>query len=212
MHAIDDALSRHDGVAHFNRLYMRTTERVLDAVQAAGFEETGFIDDLDVRFANLYFETFEADQRGEPVAAAWTPLFSGRDRDQTFPIQFALAGMNAHINHDLPLAVVETCGFRSLELEEGGAAHRDFTSINEVLREVEEEIKTWFVEGFIGPVERAMGKLDDALAMWSICAAREIAWENAQILARLREHPQVERLYAKTLGRAVSMAGRAMLI
>ena len=25
------------------------------------------------------------------------------------PVQFALAGMNAHINHDLPLAVVSTC-------------------------------------------------------------------------------------------------------
>ena len=27
----------------------------------------------------------------------------------TAPIQFALAGMNAHINRDLPLALVETC-------------------------------------------------------------------------------------------------------
>jgi len=25
------------------------------------------------------------------------------------PIQFALAGMNAHINHDLPVAIVSTC-------------------------------------------------------------------------------------------------------
>jgi hypothetical protein len=25
------------------------------------------------------------------------------------PVQFALAGMNAHINHDLPLAMVSTC-------------------------------------------------------------------------------------------------------
>ena len=212
MHAIDDALSRHDGVAHFNRMYMRTTERVLEAVQARGFEDTAFIDELDVRFANLYFEAFDADQHGKAVAPAWTPLFAGRDRGETFPIQFALTGMNAHINHDLPLAVVDTCGLRSLELEEGGAAHRDFTAINTILGEVEGEIKAWFAEGFIGPVERAMGKVDDALAMWSIRAAREIAWENAQILAQLQEHPQLAQLYARTLGRAVSMAGRAMLV
>lgn len=126
MHAIDDALSRHDGVAHFNRLYMRTTERILEAVKGARFADTAFLDMLDVRFANLYFAAFEADQRGEPVAPAWTPLFAGRDRDESFPIQFALAGMNAHINHDLPIALVDTCGFRSLELEEDGPAHRDF--------------------------------------------------------------------------------------
>jgi hypothetical protein len=212
MHAIDDALSRHDGVAHFNRVYMRTTERVLEAVQGVGFEDTEFVDDLDVRFANLYFEAFEADQHGRTVAPAWTPLFSGRDRAETFPIQFALTGMNAHINHDLPIAVVETCGLRSLELEEDGLAHRDFSSINAVLGDVEDEIKEWFTEGFIGPVERAMGKVDDALAMWSIRAAREIAWENAQILAHLKEHPWLEALYMRTLGRAVSMAGRAMLV
>jgi hypothetical protein len=212
MYAIDDALSRHDGVAHFNRLYLRVTERVLEAVEARRFGDRNFLDQLDVDFANLYFEAFEADQRGEPVAPAWTPLFAGRDREQTFPIQFALTGMNAHINHDLPIALIATCGVQSLELEEGGPAHRDYTTVNAILAEVEQEMKAWFTEGFIGPVERAMGKLDDALAMWSISVAREIAWENAQILLHLQEHPRLGELYTRTLGRSVSLAGRAMLV
>jgi hypothetical protein len=212
MYAIDDALSRHDGVAHFNRLYLRVTERVLEAVEASRFGDRGFLDQLDVDFANLYFEAFEADQRGTAVGSAWAPLFTGRAREQTFPIQFALTGMNAHINHDLPIALIKTCGLQSLDLEEGGPAHRDYTTVNAILREVEQELKAWFTEGFIGPVERAMGKLDDALAMWSICAAREIAWENAQILSHLAQHPWLGQLYTRTLAQSVSMAGRAMLV
>jgi Family of unknown function (DUF5995) len=212
MYAIDDVLSRHDGVAHFNRLYLRVTERVLDAVRSHRFLDRTFLDRLDVDFANLYFAAFDADQRGHAVVSAWAPLFAGRARTQTFPIQFALTGMNAHINHDLPIALVTTCALQALDLDEGGPAHRDYTTVNAILSEVEHEIKAWFTEGFIGPVERALGKLDDALALWSICAAREVAWENGQILWSLKQHPKLERLYTRTLARSVSMAGRAMLV
>ena len=43
------------------------------------------------------------------MPTAWQPLFERRADPGIEPIQFALAGMNAHINHDLPLAVVATC-------------------------------------------------------------------------------------------------------
>ena len=64
---------------------------------------------LDVTFANLYFAAAEA--AGNPAAAplAWRPLIEQRAVAGIEPVQFALAGMNAHINHDLPLAMVSTC-------------------------------------------------------------------------------------------------------
>jgi Family of unknown function (DUF5995) len=46
---------------------------------------------------------------GAPCADSWEAMFSRRDQTDIAWIQFALAGMNAHINHDLPLAIVVTC-------------------------------------------------------------------------------------------------------
>ena len=43
------------------------------------------------------------------VPSAWLPLAERRDMAGIEPIQFALAGMNADINDDPPLAVVSTC-------------------------------------------------------------------------------------------------------
>jgi hypothetical protein len=40
------------------------------------------------------------------------------------PIQFALAGMNAHINRDLPLALVATCTARKVAPRRGSPAAR----------------------------------------------------------------------------------------
>ena len=50
---------------------------------------------MDVTFANLYFAA--ADMAGNPAAV---PLAWGSNRSS--------AGMNAHINHDLPVAMVST--------------------------------------------------------------------------------------------------------
>src|SRR3954454_5993136 len=109
MAAIDAALPPEDGVAYFNRMYGEVTRLVDSAVDAKSFRAAEFLPRLDVHFANLYFEAYAADLAGAPVPPAWAPLFQARRRPGVLPIQLALAGMNAHIPHDLPPAVVDTC-------------------------------------------------------------------------------------------------------
>ena len=109
MAAIDAALPTADGVAYFNRMYWQVTRLVDAAIDASTFEAGEFLARLDVHFANLYFAAYAADLAGTPVSPAWSPLFEARAREHTHPLQFALAGMNAHISHDLPHAVVDTC-------------------------------------------------------------------------------------------------------
>jgi hypothetical protein len=124
MAAIDAALPADDGVSYFNRLYLKTTEEVQSAVAGTTFEVANFLNRLDVVFANIYFDAVAQSVRGNDVAAAWAPLFDLRARTDVFPIQFALAGMNAHINHDLPIAVVTTCRELSLQPVDDSPAHR----------------------------------------------------------------------------------------
>jgi hypothetical protein len=212
MEAIDSALPRCDGVSYFNRLYWGVTEHVVVAMRQSTFEDAQFLERLDVVFANLYFEAVRAADGRREVADAWEPLFALRGRMNSMPIQFALAGMNAHINHDLPLAVVKTCRDLALMPDEGTPHYRDFTAANEVLERTQEAVKASFTAGLIEELDEACGKLDDALAMWSIASARALAWNNAQMLWVLQDNPRALELYLCGLARMVNFGGRGLLI
>ena len=69
--------------------------------------------------------------------------------------------MNAHIAHDLAIAVVDTCRELGVEPEDETPEHADFTLTNEVLREAAEEIKGWFATGIVASLDRLGGKVDD---------------------------------------------------
>src|SRR4051794_4819313 len=151
MGALDAALPTKDGVAWFNKLYLRVTERVQERHVEGAFQSPGFLERLDVAFADLYFRAYDAVQAGNPdaVSKAWAPLFAAREKSAIAPIQFALAGMNAHINYALPIGLVEVCADLGLPIEAGTPHHTDFEHVNELLEQVEEDVKRWFATGFV---------------------------------------------------------------
>ena len=125
-----------------------------------------------MHFANLFFEACAADLDGDPIPEAWAPLFAARSNPHTNPIQFALAGMNAHICHDLPIAVVTTCQALSVAPEDDSPQHHDFVTTNKVLEDATEEIKSWFSTGLVATIDEAGGKVDDRFEMFAIGEAR----------------------------------------
>ncbi len=164
-------------------------------------------------FANLYFAALRT-WLAEPAKAphAWTPLFTGRKKKGVAPIQFALAGMNAHINRDLPLALVAVCTERKVDLLRARAQHDDFLRVNKLLAATEAKVKRWFSTGFVGVVDVALGSRDDRIAMWDVERARDAAWVQAQALWTLRDLPPLQRRYLSTLDRTVGFAGRGLLV
>jgi hypothetical protein len=212
MHRIDAALPADDGVAYFNRLYLKVTETVRDRTRGSSFEDPRYLERLDVVFANRYFAAYDADAERRGCPDAWAPLFDKRTRPHTDPIQFALAGMNAHINNDLPIAVVDTSRELGSPPQHDSPQCRDYHKVNGLLGDVEELMKAWFVTGVIARVDVACGKLDDAFAMWSISAAREIAWLQAHMLWRLRDELHLTSDDEHLLGRVVNLAGNGLLV
>ncbi len=205
MAAIDAALPQSDGVAYFNRMYWQVTRLVDEAVDASAFEAGEFLARLDVHFANLYFAAYAADLAGTRVSPAWAPLFEARARDHTHPIQFALAGMNAHISHDLPHAVVDTCVELSRAPLDDSPEHSDFTRTNDVLAEAQDQIKGWFTSGIIATVDQLGGKVDDGFATFGIHVARAAAWQTSEMLWELSGNERLDRLFRDGL----SQVGRA---
>ncbi len=209
---IDAELPRKDGVAYFNRLYLQVTRAVLAGAADMTFADPAFTERLDVVFAGLYFTAEGTLGTTEPCPPAWRPLIEERAAGRA-PIQFALAGMNAHINHDLPIAVVRTCEEFGITPEDGSAQHADFQRVNGILAGVEDQVAVWFETGLIADVADVNAThVDDALAMWVISAARDLAWSHAKVLWRLRQDPSLADAYGDMLARLVELSGRGILV
>ena len=213
MSAIDESLPDSDGVKWFNRLYLRVTVSVGNALRSATFNDAAFLAKLDVVFANQYFSALTA-ASADPAAvpSAWRPLLQARHTPGIARIQFALAGMNAHINRDLPDGIVQSFVALGGDPITDDLREKDFDSVNDILERVEQEVKTEFTTGVVGAVDRLGGRVDDAVAMWKVKAARSAAWTNAQVLWGLRGRPRLsDRFFAKLDG-MVGMAGRGLLL
>ena len=209
---LDRELPAQDGVACFARLYLKMTEEVGGAVQSAAFADPSFMTRLDVLFATRFFDALDRHARGTAdVPHAWRVLFEARQRAGVSVLQFALAGMNAHINFDLALALVDTCEEAGIALEDGSPQHTDYVRINEVLAATSDKVKGWLVTGKLAVADAALGRADDVAALWSIFRARDAAWTQAEVLWSVRSVPRLRRRFVDSLDRFVGFAGRGML-
>jgi hypothetical protein len=211
MEEVAGALRAADGVARFNDLYLAVTRTVLAGV-AVDFEDPEMLARLDVLFAGLYFRALDADAARRPIAHAWRPLFESRAARGIAPIQFALAGMNAHINNDLPSALVAVMAEFGVEPTRGTPLYRDYLRVNALLAAVEAQVKTRYEDELTGIADEALGRVDDVVAMWSIARARDAAWNNACVLWALRGDAKHRRRFLDGLDRMVGLASRGLLV
>jgi Family of unknown function (DUF5995) len=208
MRKIEASAAADDGLVCFTRLYREVTEAVDGGLPT--FAAPGFLAALDVGFAGLFFRAVDG-----PPSKAWAPLFVARSTRGIAPIQFALAGMNAHINRDLPEALVAACEARGVELRSGSPEHADFLRVNALLAGVEERAKAAYLTGWVARLDRILhrvDRIDDVLAMWSVERARDAAWTNGEALWALRGAPDLSRDFLATLDRTVGFAGRGLLV
>ncbi len=213
MHELEEALPRRDGVCSFLRLYRAVTEDVHAIVGPVGdYGDPRFVRWLDVVFAGLFFRALrDAVRRPAAVPKAWEPVFEARASRKVAPIQFALAGMNAHINRDFPLALVQTWKARRVEPSRASVQYEDFTRINALLERTEDRVKAELLTGALGHLDRSLGRVDDAVAIWKVSKARECAWANGETLWALLGSRAAANQHALALDRLVGLAGRGLL-
>lgn len=211
MRQIEAVLPPDDGVACFNRMYLDVTVQVGAALSNAAFADPAFMTTLDVVFANLYLDALSAAGAGEQVPAAWAPLFAARSDPRIHPIQFALAGMNAHINNDLPIAVVRTC--EQLATEPDAGSHRaDYQKVDVLLDAAEQSVRQSFEAGDALRLDESVQPVLDVVGNWTVNEARDLAWDTALALWRCRAVGLAEDVLTGVLGRAVATAGRCLLV
>jgi hypothetical protein len=212
---IDRALPPKDGVKWFNKLYLEVTQEVASSAPGLQLAAPGFLEALDVAFGNHYFAAYDAAGDGAPPAGypfhAWKPLFEARFATGIAPVQFALAGMNAHINHDLAIGICESCAARGTEPHDDSPEHRDYEVVNPLIAKAEKKTKAWMMTGLLKELDLVFNPIDDVVAVWDVGKARDAAWVGAKVIWSLRALPPLRDDYEKTNDRAVGFAGRALL-
>jgi hypothetical protein len=211
MEAIEAALPAADGLACFNRIYLDVTRQVNSELGQGFFADPEFMTQLDVTFANLYFGAADAAADPAAVPPAWRPLVDRRGTAGIEPIQFALAGLNAHINHDLPLAIVNTCTARATA-PDAGPHFADYQKVDQLLDAAEQSIRQSFEDAAELAADRHLSAVANLIGNWSINKARDVAWNNSLLLWAMRDDPVPRGLFLDTLTASTGLASRMLLV
>jgi hypothetical protein len=211
MQAIDALCAGGDGLKWFNWLYLQVTQAVEARVAAGGFADSAWLAELDVQFAQLYFSALQASLSGQTAPGCWRLLFQSRNQAALARIQFALAGINAHINHDLPEAIVATCQATGTTPDRGGAHYADYTALNSTLDALIESAKTTLHVRLPGDALPPVSHLEDTVAAWSVAAARESAWQAAEQLWEIRATPSLSAGFLDMLDGLTTVIGKALM-
>lgn len=211
MNAIDALLASNDGLKWFNKLYLMVTQQVDLNPPGGGWQSPAWLTLLDVVFAGFYFSAIRDYLAGMPIPSSWSALFEARFRAGIDRIQFALAGMNAHINHDLALALLTTDEKLGIAPALDSPEHNDFESVNALLNDLMPATLTMLASDELGVLAEDTGKVGRLLAFWNICRARDLAWDFANHLRGLESLTREFALDAQdaltgALGRAILTA------
>lgn len=210
MQQIDGLLSDGDGLKWFNRLYMMVTKEVDFSPPPGGWQDSDWLLRLDVVFAGFYFRAVAGflDGSGD-TPSSWCALMEARHETEIDRILFALAGMNAHINHDLALALLETDREINLMPDYGSPQHVDYEAVNGLLNKVMPAALQMLAVGILGLAAQDTGKIGRVLAFWNICKARDLAWDFGNTLRGLKDAALATALAVQD--QMTGVVGRAIL-
>ena len=89
----------------FVSTYLRTTRAVGEAIERTSFEDPEWVERWDVVFADLYLTALDTElDGGGKVARPWRLAFTASP--DLHPLRHVLLGINAHVNYDLPQALL----------------------------------------------------------------------------------------------------------
>jgi hypothetical protein len=211
LQTIDTTCADADGLKWFNWLYLQVTQAVEARVTAGGFTDSAWLAELDVQFASLYFSALKSHLSGQSAPDCWQVLFKSRGQDAIARIQFALAGINAHINHDLPEAIVATCQVTGATPNHGGPHYNDYTALNSTLDALIESAELILNVRLPGGALPPVTHLADTIAAFNVSAARESAWQNAEHLFQLRALPSFTSSFKDMVDGFTTVIGMALL-
>lgn len=201
-----------DGLACFNYLYRAITGEVWQTLQSGGFEDEQFLATLDVEFAKRYLQALDL-YGGAPHRAprSWRVLLDRRADKGIAPLQFAVAGVNAHVNFDLSFALVMACEALGRPLG-ADTQRRDYQRVNQIFAEQMSSLRHHFEDLIERDLDRStVNALNDRVDDMTVVLTRDAAWHRATHLWTVRAERLIFDEQEESLDLMVSLAGHGIL-
>ena len=127
MHDLEELFQREqlDSLLPFLRAYIRITEKVAERSRKGEFNHPKELEELDIRFAELYFDAVEKYLTKDEKKSPWKKYFDYTERKDSKPVLELVLGINSHINSDLAQTIHE----------KNYTNREDFQKINRILAE-----------------------------------------------------------------------------
>jgi hypothetical protein len=203
MTPIDDLLSRMDAFLqpmraagderqHFLATYMRTTLAVKHEIERGGFVDNAWTERWDIAFADLYLDALDEWNAQGSAPGPWRVAFQAANATPRVPpLRHLLLGMNAHINYDLPQALIQVITDQEFDdpalVERRSRDHERIDAIlsgrvaaeDGELKKTEQPGDRTLLDHILTPFNRAGSKR-------FLKEARGKVWRNAQALSLAR--------------------------
>jgi len=183
---------------YFHATYQRTTIAVAAELERGGFADPDWVERWDVAFANLYLDALAESLAGRTPTRPWEIAFHAPAGLP--PLRHVLLGMNAHINYDLPQALLAVITDEQFDdaalLARREADHRAIDNVlaSRVAAEDDELIQ---LSGPGSLLDRLLRPFNQLGTKRFLREAREKVWANAIALSRARR--QGQEAYAAVL-------------
>ena len=175
----------------FHATYLRTTTAVGRDIAAGGFVDADWTERWDVAFADLYLDACDAWTQGRETPGPWQVAFEATRGERLPPVRLVLLGMNAHINYDLPqalLAVISDAEFDDPALIARRAEDHEHIDAILVARVAAEDVELRKVElpGDRTLLDRLLTPFNRSGTKRFLKEARAKVWRNARALSDAR--------------------------
>jgi hypothetical protein len=176
----------HRGV--FATTYLELTRELRDTLRRRPrfFNDARYLYVEDAQFANIYFNTARAYERGQPVPPAWQIAFDSAGRSDVNGAQDMLLGINAHVQNDMPF-LLASLGLRS---PAGQTRKPDHDKMNEILDTAYERVVRQIEDRFDPLVATTNARwtfADDVAGLEMVKQWRENVWRNAERLLAAKD-------------------------
>jgi hypothetical protein len=176
-------LGENDGIAAFTRLYHVITAHIGEMADRGEFRNGDFLVRLDIEFAERFFDAIRAYARDmNSTPRVWRVIFDNRSDPRIPAINFAIAGVNAHINFDLSCALVATWHHIPPDGDAPDSAQfHDYRLVNDVFEAemdpLREDLDSLLSQGPDGAIwDRTANWMADLVIRFT----RDLAWDEAK--------------------------------
>lgn len=195
----------------FLSCYLMMTRNMRTAIERGEFHDSVWVDRLLENFAGYYFvalEVYDKDPASAP--AVWQMAHQATRAPGALALQLLLLGVNAHINYDLVLSLVDLLGpeWAGLSPEQRAARYADHCHVNEVIGCTIDAVQDQVLEPAM-PVmdlfDKLLGPLDERLISAMLTRWRETVWRYAVRLVETSDAADQQRLLREVEQEALRM-------